>query len=241
MQDVLSELIAARLCGDHAIMAYMQEQQVPLKEAVRQVMSDQSRSLVMEQYKDIVSGKYNCNWSDAGCAMYFARPPPGRPEILCHTHCGADVSAASGSPDVCVTCLLEPEGRKLADKLASGLTREMYRAQKERLRLTIAMGKLRLLDERPLKLSANRKPIWGFAYDHDSRYGYHAPTGLVFHPRVVRGIKGNYTVGIDDSNSGVVRKITLTDLEKIGDFDVIRVVESLEERAARYVTRNIAR
>ena len=246
MQEALSKLIASRLSRDSGISAYLQEERIPLEEAVHQVMTDQSKSLTLEQYKDIVDGKHDCNWSETGCVMYFTRPPPGRTGIRCHTHCGADINATRGSAnaapaskDVCSLCIVTLEGKKLADKLESGLTREMYYTQKQKLRLTTAMSKIRLLDERLLKLSTGRKTIWGFAYDHDDRYGYHGPTGLVFHPRVVRGIKDNYTVGIDADNDGVIRKITVDDLRKIGDFNVIRVIDSMEDRAARYVTRNM--
>lgn len=234
MQEALDKLVITRLVSNPNVVAYLTESKMPLDEAVKQVLSDQHKSLTLEQYKDIVDGKYNCNWSETGCIMYFARPQTGRLGRS-HTHCG------EGEKDVCSWCITTLEGKKLASKLSAGLTREMYRLQKEKLRLTIAMSKLRLLDEKLLKLSTGRKPIWGFEYEHDERYGYHGPTGLVFQKRVVRGIQDNYTVGIDENNSGKIRKITLDDLPKLTGFNIIRDTDSMEERAARYVTRNLSR
>lgn len=182
-----------------------------------------------ELARRIVENLHDYNWcGDDGQHCIYFLASGDKSHTFCSVKCGSLI---------CTGCLSRPKAKEVSETPIAGV--EKYRLHKLQTSLSAALTKMRQINE-PIRRLRDKEAASGQSsllkdYEHRRDHIRHTRLGIV-----LRECNNWYnTVGVDQTNNGQMRKLTLVDLQAIrGIKDIQPMLESLDEEATKYVLRN---
>jgi len=247
MEIAIIESLATSLLQDKSIINMLQSANITKEELkaelTRQLRKNKQHAYTLDCYKEMTLENYDDGWNEdcSHCIFYHVGRSCTANGYI-HKHCGV----RTNNRIICVSCIRLEKAKKVLEKINEGLlSLQDYRDECKAQRLLFVRSKFKQFSTPYLYLQVKKDNARHLLeeYKHAVELEHEAPkhlmylrnNGLVVNREIIKGELKYTTVGIDKKNNGVIKKLTLADMEALKGIPLCFNVSSIDPSALKLI------